>query len=77
MQEFLATYNWSIEEDPTKDYDLLLRGLRACAKSASMPRTRNLTKRTKFKAHQGSVEEKSAEAVSDCITSRATGNQYL
>ncbi|VDM78856.1 unnamed protein product [Strongylus vulgaris] len=37
-----------------------------------MPRTRNLEQ-----SHQGSArEEKSIEAGSDCITSRATGSQY-
>ncbi|VDM80938.1 unnamed protein product [Strongylus vulgaris] len=26
LEELLTTCNWPIEEDPTKDYDLLLRG---------------------------------------------------
>ncbi|VDM85963.1 unnamed protein product, partial [Strongylus vulgaris] len=30
LEELLTTCDWPIEEDPTKDYDELLRGLKAC-----------------------------------------------
>ncbi|VDM76574.1 unnamed protein product [Strongylus vulgaris] len=40
--EALDLCDWPIVADKTKVYDLLLRGLRACDESASMPQTRNL-----------------------------------
>ncbi|KAK6750571.1 hypothetical protein RB195_002504 [Necator americanus] len=36
-----------IEEDPSVDYEMLLRGLRACAERASKPRTTNLDRISK------------------------------
>ncbi|KAK6742176.1 hypothetical protein RB195_009817 [Necator americanus] len=40
-------YTHSIEEDPNVDYEMLLRGLRACAERASKPRTTNLDRISK------------------------------
>ncbi|KAK6753950.1 hypothetical protein RB195_013129 [Necator americanus] len=37
----------SFEEDPNVDYEMLLRGLRACAERASKPRTTNLDRISK------------------------------
>ncbi|VDM84859.1 unnamed protein product [Strongylus vulgaris] len=37
LEELLTICGCPIEEDPTKDCDLLLRGRRACGESASMP----------------------------------------
>ncbi|KAK6760623.1 hypothetical protein RB195_021908 [Necator americanus] len=39
--------DWHIEEDPNVDYEMLLRGLRACAERASKPRTTNLDRISK------------------------------
>ncbi|VDM76271.1 unnamed protein product [Strongylus vulgaris] len=37
LEELLTICDWPTEEDPTKDYDLLLRGLKACGENASTP----------------------------------------
>ncbi|KAK6742516.1 hypothetical protein RB195_010030 [Necator americanus] len=39
--------DWHIEEDLNVDYEMLLRGLRACAERASKPRTTNLDRISK------------------------------
>ncbi|KAK6742506.1 hypothetical protein RB195_010023 [Necator americanus] len=38
----LSQSDWHIEQDPNVDYEMLLRGLRACAERASKPHTTNL-----------------------------------
>ncbi|KAK6730362.1 hypothetical protein RB195_007057 [Necator americanus] len=43
----LSQDGWHIEEDPNVDYEMLLKGLRACAKCASKPRTTNLDRISK------------------------------
>ncbi|KAK6744253.1 hypothetical protein RB195_011139 [Necator americanus] len=43
----LSQGDWHIEEDPNVDYEMLLRGLRACAERASKPRTTNLDRISK------------------------------
>ncbi|KAK6754716.1 hypothetical protein RB195_013602 [Necator americanus] len=40
-EDSLSQGDWHIEEDPNVDYEMLLRGLRACAERASKPRTTN------------------------------------
>ncbi|KAK6751184.1 hypothetical protein RB195_002886 [Necator americanus] len=42
LEDSLSQGDWHIEEDPNVDYEMLLRGLRACAGRASKPRTTNL-----------------------------------
>ncbi len=42
LEELLSCCEWPIEEDPTKDYELLLKGLEACGYCASTTRARNL-----------------------------------
>ncbi|KAK6731326.1 hypothetical protein RB195_007662 [Necator americanus] len=42
LEDCLSQGDWHIEEDPTVDYEMLLRGLRACAERASKLRTTNL-----------------------------------
>ncbi|KAK6760944.1 hypothetical protein RB195_022134 [Necator americanus] len=42
LEDSLSQGDWHIEEDPKVDYEMLLRGLRACAERASKPRTTNL-----------------------------------
>ncbi|KAK6726965.1 hypothetical protein RB195_004953 [Necator americanus] len=42
LEDSLSQGDWHIEEDPNVDYEMLLRGLRACAERASKPRTTNL-----------------------------------
>ncbi|KAK6744138.1 hypothetical protein RB195_011071 [Necator americanus] len=42
LEDSLSHGDWHIEEDPNVDYEMLLRGLRACAERASKPRTTNL-----------------------------------
>ncbi|KAK6749788.1 hypothetical protein RB195_002036 [Necator americanus] len=42
LEDSLFQGDWHIEEDPNVDYEMLLRGLRACAGCASKPRTTNL-----------------------------------
>ncbi|KAK6762648.1 hypothetical protein RB195_023390 [Necator americanus] len=39
LEDSLFQSDWHIEEDPNVDYEMLLRGLRACAERASKPRT--------------------------------------
>ncbi|KAK6754715.1 hypothetical protein RB195_013602 [Necator americanus] len=41
LEDSLSQGDWHIEEDPNVDYEMLLRGLRACAERASKPRTTN------------------------------------
>ncbi|KAK6735289.1 hypothetical protein RB195_018465 [Necator americanus] len=38
LEGSLSQGDWHIEEDPNVDYEMLLRGLRACAERASKPR---------------------------------------
>ncbi|KAK6762037.1 hypothetical protein RB195_022941 [Necator americanus] len=42
LEESLSQADWHIEEDPNVDYEMLLRGLRACSERASERRTTNL-----------------------------------
>ncbi|KAK6743803.1 hypothetical protein RB195_010853 [Necator americanus] len=42
LEDSLSQGDWHIEEDPNVDYEMLLRGLRACAERASKLRTTNL-----------------------------------
>ncbi|KAK6758532.1 hypothetical protein RB195_016012 [Necator americanus] len=42
LEDSLSQSDWHIEEDPNVDYEMLLRGLRACAERALKPRTTNL-----------------------------------
>ncbi|VDL80292.1 unnamed protein product [Nippostrongylus brasiliensis] len=37
----LSIYDWRVAEDLTKDYELLLKGLRACAVAASLSLSSN------------------------------------
>ncbi|KAK6748891.1 hypothetical protein RB195_001485 [Necator americanus] len=39
LEDSLSQGDWHMEEDPNVDYEMLLRGLRACAERASKPRT--------------------------------------
>ncbi|KAK6764204.1 hypothetical protein RB195_024499 [Necator americanus] len=41
LKDSLSQGNWHIEEDPDVDYEMLFRGLRACAERDSKPRTTN------------------------------------
>ncbi|KAK6734511.1 hypothetical protein RB195_017976 [Necator americanus] len=47
LEDFLSQGDWHIEEDANVDYEMLLRGLRACAERASKPRTTNLDRISK------------------------------
>ncbi|KAK6740204.1 hypothetical protein RB195_008586 [Necator americanus] len=47
LKDVLSQGNWHIKEDPNVDYEMLLRGLRACAERASKPRTKNLDRISK------------------------------
>ncbi|KAK6755392.1 hypothetical protein RB195_014016 [Necator americanus] len=47
LEDSLFQSDWHIEEDPNVDYEMLLRGLRACAERASKPRTTNLDRISK------------------------------
>ncbi|KAK6735301.1 hypothetical protein RB195_018475 [Necator americanus] len=47
LEDSLSQGDWHIEEDPNVDYEMLLRGLRACAERASKPRTTNLDRISK------------------------------
>ncbi|KAK6765413.1 hypothetical protein RB195_025366 [Necator americanus] len=47
LEDSLSQGDWHIEEDPNVDYEMLLRGLRACAERASKPRTTNLDRTSK------------------------------
>ncbi|KAK6731461.1 hypothetical protein RB195_007743 [Necator americanus] len=47
LEDSLSQGDWHIEEDPNVDYEILLRGLRACAERASKPRTTNLDRISK------------------------------
>ncbi|KAK6742879.1 hypothetical protein RB195_010255 [Necator americanus] len=47
LEDCLSQGDWHIEEDPNVDYEMLLRGLRACAERASKPRTTNLDRISK------------------------------
>ncbi|EYC11284.1 hypothetical protein Y032_0051g2121 [Ancylostoma ceylanicum] len=42
LEEALFELDWHVMEDPTEDYDLLLRKLQVCAERASTPQTTNL-----------------------------------
>ncbi|KAK6763631.1 hypothetical protein RB195_024085 [Necator americanus] len=48
LEDSLSQGDWHIEEDPNVDYEMLLRGLRACAERASKPRTTNLDQISKI-----------------------------
>ncbi|VDM81136.1 unnamed protein product [Strongylus vulgaris] len=68
LEELLITYDWPIEDDPAKHYDLLLGRLRACMRGLNVS---NKEHETNFDNHQGNAkEEESTETESDCITSR-------
>ncbi|KAK6023510.1 hypothetical protein OSTOST_10703, partial [Ostertagia ostertagi] len=41
LNECLSQHLWRIDEDPTKDYELLLEGLQACADAASLTQRRS------------------------------------
>ncbi|KAK6735731.1 hypothetical protein RB195_018767 [Necator americanus] len=47
LEDSLTQGDWHIEEDLNVDYEMLLRGLRACAERASKPRTTNLDRISK------------------------------
>ncbi|KAK6757175.1 hypothetical protein RB195_015162 [Necator americanus] len=47
LEDSLSQGDWHIEEDPNVDYEMLLKGLRACAKRASKPRTTNMDRISK------------------------------
>ncbi|KAK6761046.1 hypothetical protein RB195_022203 [Necator americanus] len=47
LEDSLSQGDWHIEEDPNVDYEMLLRGLRTCAESASKVRTTNLDRTSK------------------------------
>ncbi|KAK6736808.1 hypothetical protein RB195_019480 [Necator americanus] len=47
LEDSLSQGEWHIEEDRNVDYEMLLRGLRACAERASKPRTTNLDRISK------------------------------
>ncbi|KAK6762716.1 hypothetical protein RB195_023433 [Necator americanus] len=47
LEDSLSQGDWHIEEDPKVDYEMLLRGLRACAERASKPRTTNMDRISK------------------------------
>ncbi|KAK6753595.1 hypothetical protein RB195_012903 [Necator americanus] len=47
LEDSLSQGDWHIEEDPDVDYEMLLRGLRACAERASKLRTTNLDRISK------------------------------
>ncbi|KAK6751409.1 hypothetical protein RB195_003043 [Necator americanus] len=47
LENSLSQGDWHIEEDPNVDYEMLLRGLRACAERAPKPRTTNLDRISK------------------------------
>ncbi|KAK6742496.1 hypothetical protein RB195_010015 [Necator americanus] len=47
LEDSLSQGDWHIEEDPNVDYEMLLRGLRACAERASKPHTTNLDRISK------------------------------
>ncbi|KAK6744791.1 hypothetical protein RB195_011485 [Necator americanus] len=47
LEDSLSQGDWHIEEDPNVDYEMLLRGSRACAERASKPRTTNLDRISK------------------------------
>ncbi|KAK6765095.1 hypothetical protein RB195_025144 [Necator americanus] len=47
LEDSLSQGDWNIEEDPNVDYEMLLRGLRACAERISKPRTTNLDRISK------------------------------
>ncbi|KAK6749834.1 hypothetical protein RB195_002069 [Necator americanus] len=47
LEDSLSQGDWHIEEDPNVDYEMLPRGLRACAERASKPRTTNLDRISK------------------------------
>ncbi|KAK6747521.1 hypothetical protein RB195_000616 [Necator americanus] len=47
LEDSLSQGDWHIEEDPNVDYEMLLRGLRACAERASKSRTTNLDRISK------------------------------
>ncbi|VDM64569.1 unnamed protein product [Angiostrongylus costaricensis] len=60
LNEVLSKRDWQNEEDPTEGYELLVEGLKSCAKFASVPQARRsdrifiitkelLEKRTKLK----------------------------
>ncbi|KAK6729880.1 hypothetical protein RB195_006747 [Necator americanus] len=47
LEVSLPQGDWHIEEDPNVDYEMLLRGLRACAERVSMLPTTNLDRVSK------------------------------
>ncbi|KAK6762103.1 hypothetical protein RB195_022990 [Necator americanus] len=47
LEKSLSQGDWHIEDDPNVDYEMLLRGLRACAERASKPYTTNLDRISK------------------------------
>ncbi|KAK6762618.1 hypothetical protein RB195_023370 [Necator americanus] len=47
LEDSLSQGDWHIEEDPNVDYEMLLRGLRACAERALKPRTTNMDRISK------------------------------
>ncbi|VDL77230.1 unnamed protein product [Nippostrongylus brasiliensis] len=36
LNDAISLYDWRVAEDPTEDYELLLKGLRTCADAASL-----------------------------------------
>ncbi|KAK6744007.1 hypothetical protein RB195_010982 [Necator americanus] len=57
LEDSLSQGDWYIEEDPNVDYEMLLRGLRACAERASKPRTTNLDRISKITKELKALQE--------------------
>ncbi|XGW20005.1 LOW QUALITY PROTEIN: hypothetical protein V3C99_003657, partial [Haemonchus contortus] len=41
LNDVLSRYDWQVLDNPTKDYDALVRGLLSCAEQAKLPRVNN------------------------------------
>ena len=42
LEEFLSRYDWFVAEDPTEDYETLLKGLETCVERTLKPRPTHL-----------------------------------
>ncbi|CAJ0588207.1 unnamed protein product [Cylicocyclus nassatus] len=47
LEELISSCDWPIEEEPTYDYDRLLKGLRACGECASVTSEKNVERMSK------------------------------
>uniref|UniRef100_A0A7I4Z0J3 Endo/exonuclease/phosphatase domain-containing protein n=1 Tax=Haemonchus contortus TaxID=6289 RepID=A0A7I4Z0J3_HAECO len=43
LNDVLSRYDWQVLDDPTEDYDALVRGLLSCAEQAKLPRVDTAT----------------------------------